>query len=106
MNKFYPEFRSCCAKLESGIKTRVMRERWILFLVLGWWAGRARCEQGFARDWEVRRALPADTDPSAASVPAIAPRLREMIPDRSPRLRLHGLRPPKQRFPFIRPVRR
>jgi len=61
MNNFYPEFYSCCAKLESGIKTPVMLERWILILVLGWWIGWGGCVQGFARDWQVRRALPADT---------------------------------------------
>jgi D-alanyl-D-alanine carboxypeptidase (penicillin-binding protein 5/6) len=61
MNNFYPEFYSCCAKLESGIKTPVMLERWILILVLGWWIGWEGCVQGFARDRQVRRALPADT---------------------------------------------
>ena len=44
-----------------------MRERWILFLVLGWWIGWAVCEQGCARDLEVRRALPLDTNPAADS---------------------------------------
>jgi D-alanyl-D-alanine carboxypeptidase (penicillin-binding protein 5/6) len=49
-----------------------MRERWILFLVLGWCLGQAVCEPGCARDLEVRRALPPDTESSAASVPAIS----------------------------------
>jgi serine-type D-Ala-D-Ala carboxypeptidase (penicillin-binding protein 5/6) len=65
MNDFYPEFPCYCAKLETGIKTRVMLERWILLLVLGWWAGWASCKQVFARDPQVRRALPADTNSSA-----------------------------------------
>src|SRR5580704_2800106 len=43
-----------------------MRERWILFLVLGWWMGWAMCQTGCARDLEVRRALPSDRQPSAA----------------------------------------
>ena len=37
-----------------------MRQRTILFLVLGWWIGWAACEQSHARDPEVRRALPID----------------------------------------------
>jgi serine-type D-Ala-D-Ala carboxypeptidase (penicillin-binding protein 5/6) len=49
-----------------------MRERWILFLVLGWWMGRVMCETGCAHDLEVRRALPPDTQPTAATVPAIS----------------------------------
>ena len=61
MNNFYPEFCSCCAEPESGIKTPVMLERWILILVLGWWMGWAGCEQDFARDRQVGGALPADT---------------------------------------------
>ena len=42
-----------------------MRERWILLLVLGWWFGWAGCEQGFAVDPKVRRALPLETNPPA-----------------------------------------
>src|SRR3984957_12989091 len=49
-----------------------MRERWILFLVLGWWMGRVMCETGCAHDLEVRRALPPDTQLTAATVPAIS----------------------------------
>jgi D-alanyl-D-alanine carboxypeptidase (penicillin-binding protein 5/6) len=49
-----------------------MRERWILFLVLGWWMGRVMCDTGCARDLEVRRALPPDTQPSTTTVPAIS----------------------------------
>jgi D-alanyl-D-alanine carboxypeptidase (penicillin-binding protein 5/6) len=48
-----------------------MRERWILLFVLGWWIGWAGCEQGCARDSEVRRALPLDTNSSADSVPPV-----------------------------------
>src|ERR1700693_595447 len=42
-----------------------MRERWILLLVLGWWFGWAGCEQDFAVDPKVRRALPLETNPPA-----------------------------------------
>jgi D-alanyl-D-alanine carboxypeptidase (penicillin-binding protein 5/6) len=48
-----------------------MLQRWILFLVLGCWVGWAGCEQGRARDLEVRRALPLDSNPSADSVPPL-----------------------------------
>jgi D-alanyl-D-alanine carboxypeptidase (penicillin-binding protein 5/6) len=48
-----------------------MRERWILLLVLGWWIGWAGCEQGYARDPKVRRAVPLDTNPFADSVPPV-----------------------------------
>src|ERR1700751_5725750 len=37
-----------------------MRQRCILFLALVWWVDCATGERGFARDPEVRRALPAD----------------------------------------------
>jgi D-alanyl-D-alanine carboxypeptidase (penicillin-binding protein 5/6) len=37
-----------------------MRARWIVLLVLGWWVGWVGCEQGRARDPEVRRALPIE----------------------------------------------
>src|ERR1700722_1192593 len=37
-----------------------MRERWIVLLVLGWWAGWAGCQLSCARDPEVRHALPLD----------------------------------------------
>jgi serine-type D-Ala-D-Ala carboxypeptidase (penicillin-binding protein 5/6) len=47
-----------------------MRQRTILFLVLGWWIGWAACEQSHARDPEVRRALPLDPAPSPDSTPA------------------------------------
>jgi serine-type D-Ala-D-Ala carboxypeptidase (penicillin-binding protein 5/6) len=49
-----------------------MRNRWILVLVLGWWIGWAASEQCGARDLEVRRALPADANPTANSVPLIS----------------------------------
>ena len=37
-----------------------MRDRWIVLLVLGWWAGWAGCQLSCARDPEVRHALPLD----------------------------------------------
>jgi serine-type D-Ala-D-Ala carboxypeptidase (penicillin-binding protein 5/6) len=46
-----------------------MRQRTILFLMLGWWIGWAACEQSRARDPEVRRAVPLDPTPSADSLP-------------------------------------
>jgi serine-type D-Ala-D-Ala carboxypeptidase (penicillin-binding protein 5/6) len=49
-----------------------MRERWIFFLMLGWWMGRVMCETGCAHELEVRRALLPDTQPTAATVPAIS----------------------------------
>jgi D-alanyl-D-alanine carboxypeptidase (penicillin-binding protein 5/6) len=45
-----------------------MRQRTILFLVLGWWICWAGCEQSCARDPEVRKALPLDGIPSEDSV--------------------------------------
>jgi len=45
-----------------------MRQRTILLLVLGWWVGWAGCEQSYARDPEVRKALPLDGIPSEDSV--------------------------------------
>ncbi|MBV8142269.1 MAG: D-alanyl-D-alanine carboxypeptidase [Verrucomicrobia bacterium] len=46
-----------------------MPERWILFLVLGWWIGWVGCQHGRARDPLVRRALPFDNEPSAEPTP-------------------------------------
>ncbi len=46
-----------------------MRQHSILLLVLGWWIGWAGCQQGCARDAEVRRALPVETVPSADFAP-------------------------------------
>lgn len=51
-----------------------MRQRSILFFVLGCWIGWAGCEQSCARDPEVRRALPVDTIPSGdCALPANSP---------------------------------
>src|SRR5271157_1435640 len=65
-----------CAKLDYGIETRVMRQRWILFLAVVWWVACATCERGFAHDPEVRRALPADrnslADPGVPSADSSA----------------------------------
>ncbi len=47
----------------------MIRERWILCLVLAWWFGWTGCQQGDARDTQVRRAEPAATTPAAVSVP-------------------------------------
>jgi len=64
--------RNGCTKLNFIIKTRVMRQRWILFLAVIWWAGYATGERGFAHDPEVRRALPVDRTPFAdSSVPPV-----------------------------------
>jgi serine-type D-Ala-D-Ala carboxypeptidase (penicillin-binding protein 5/6) len=55
-----------------------MLERWILLLVLVWWTGWAACTQGFSRDPQVRRALPADTNASAEpAATAIDPTVRD-----------------------------
>jgi D-alanyl-D-alanine carboxypeptidase (penicillin-binding protein 5/6) len=63
-----------------------MLERWILLLVLGWWTGWGACTQGFARDSQVRRALPADADASTESAaPAISSRSAgEVVVARTP----------------------
>jgi D-alanyl-D-alanine carboxypeptidase (penicillin-binding protein 5/6) len=60
-----------------------MRQRTIFFLIFGWWISWAGCEQSYARNPEVRRALPLDPAPSADSTPAA----NSSLPDDS------GLRP-------------
>lgn len=65
MNKISLKSGNSCVKVEYVIKTRAMRERWILLLMLGCWAGLIGVEQGSARDQDVRRALPIDENRSA-----------------------------------------
>ncbi len=50
----------------------MIRERWILRLLLAWWIGWTGCQQGDARDTQVRRAEPAATTPAAVSVPTFS----------------------------------
>ena len=57
--------RNGCTKLHFIIKTRVMRQQWILCLAAIWWLGCATGERCFALDPDVRRALPVDRTPSA-----------------------------------------
>jgi serine-type D-Ala-D-Ala carboxypeptidase (penicillin-binding protein 5/6) len=74
MNKISPKFGNSCAKIEYGIKTRAMRERWILVLMLGYWAGLVGIGHGYARDQDVRRALPIDANRSwDSALPASSP---------------------------------